>query len=212
MPPRLPTLTTLRQGLTSITKPAMAPLTTTPSQSLRQPTSDLLGVDPNNATTAAQDLYERMPGRKQTRQVDKDVFDSYQQNDYIKHMTRNWRPGDVYSPRDISGVEMDKLRQMFRQRKPGFDRVDALGLRPKDMYRNFSMISEFITPHGRIKHSSETGLRPVNQRKMAKAIRRAIGLGIHPSVHIHPEILMRTQKTMYRPREQSKPNYSFSKI
>lgn len=42
---------------------------------------------------------------------------------------------------------------------------------------------------GRIKHSSETGLRPVNQRKMAKAVRRAVGMGLHPSVHKHPEIL-----------------------
>ena len=48
-----------------------------------------------------------------------------------------------------------------------------------------------MTPHGRIKRAVDTGLRPVNQRKMAKAIRRAIGLGLHPSVHHHPEILAR---------------------
>lgn len=57
--------------------------------------------------------------------------------------------------------------------------------------QNFSVISEFMTSHGRIKKSVETGLRPPNQRKMAKAIRRAIGLGLHPSVHHHPELLMR---------------------
>lgn len=50
-------------------------------------------------------------------------------------------------------------------------------------------MSEYMTPMGRIRHSDDTGLRPVNQRKMAKAIRRAIGLGLHPSVHKHPEIL-----------------------
>ncbi len=49
-----------------------------------------------------------------------------------------------------------------------------------------------MTHMGRIKHSKETGLRPVNQRKMAKAIRRAIGLGIHPSVHFHPMILAKS--------------------
>lgn len=42
---------------------------------------------------------------------------------------------------------------------------------------------------GRIKHSSETGLRPVNQRRMAKAIRRAIGLGLMPTVYKHPEVI-----------------------
>lgn len=55
--------------------------------------------------------------------------------------------------------------------------------------QNFSMISEYMTPMGRIKHPKETCLRPVNQRKIAKAIRRAVGLGLHPSVHHHPEIL-----------------------
>lgn len=51
---------------------------------------------------------------------------------------------------------------------------------------------------GRIKHSSETGLRPVNQRKIAKAIRRAIGLGLMPSVHKHPEILDAEAKSRAR--------------
>lgn len=51
------------------------------------------------------------------------------------------------------------------------------------------MMSEYMSDMGRIKHSNETGLRPVNQRKMAKAIRRAIGTGLMPGVHRHPEIL-----------------------
>ena len=46
-----------------------------------------------------------------------------------------------------------------------------------------------MTPGGQIQHSNLTQLRPVNQRKVAKAIRRAIGLGLMPSVHRHPEIL-----------------------
>jgi small subunit ribosomal protein S18 len=48
-----------------------------------------------------------------------------------------------------------------------------------------------MTQHGRIKRGDQTGLRLVNQRKVAKAIRRAIGLGLHPSVHRHPELLKR---------------------
>lgn len=50
-------------------------------------------------------------------------------------------------------------------------------------------MSEYMTSMGRIKHRRDTGLRPVNQRKIAKAIRRAIGVGLMPSVHRHPEIL-----------------------
>jgi len=53
---------------------------------------------------------------------------------------------------------------------------------------------------GRIKHSNETGLRAVNQRRMAKAIRRSIGMGMMPSVHRHPEIL---QKIAVRTEQMS---------
>ena len=71
------------------------------------------------------------------------------------------------------------------------------------------MISEFMTPHGRIKRSAETGLRPVNQRKMAKAIRRAIGLGLHPSVHHHPEILARDPVRRASQNQPTISNYKF---
>ena len=50
-------------------------------------------------------------------------------------------------------------------------------------------MSEYMTSMGRIKHRRETGLRAVNQRKIAKAIRRAVGMGLLPSVHEHPEVL-----------------------
>ena len=46
-----------------------------------------------------------------------------------------------------------------------------------------------MTSMGHIQHSKLTGLRPVNQRKVAKTIRRAMGMGIHPSVHRHPELI-----------------------
>lgn len=61
------------------------------------------------------------------------------------------------------------------------------------------MMSEYMSPMGRIEHGSTTGLRPVNQRRMARAIRRAVGLGLMPSVHRHPEIL---RKEMMRRNEQ----------
>jgi small subunit ribosomal protein S18 len=53
------------------------------------------------------------------------------------------------------------------------------------------MVSEYMTTMGRIKHNDETGLRPVNQRRIARTIRRTIGMGLMPSVHRHPELLIR---------------------
>lgn len=64
-------------------------------------------------------------------------------------------------------------------------------------------MSEYMLTTGRIKNREETGLRPVNQRRIARAIRRTIGLGMMPSVHRHPEIL---QKEATRQREQLSVN------
>jgi small subunit ribosomal protein S18 len=59
------------------------------------------------------------------------------------------------------------------------------------------MMSEYMTETGRIKHSRDTGLRPKNQRKIAKAIRRAIGLGLMPSVHRHPLVVKNSSATRF---------------
>lgn len=48
---------------------------------------------------------------------------------------------------------------------------------------------EYMSSMGRIRHRNNTGLRRVNQRRIAKAIRRAVAMGLIPSVHKHPEML-----------------------
>ncbi|OPB44057.1 Ribosomal protein S18 [Trichoderma guizhouense] len=107
-------------------------------------------------------------------------------NDYLRQMPRRWDAGDVYSPHDMSPVEMQK----WRKRSPrGGDVIDALGIRPLDMYKNFSLIQEFSSTSGQITHSSGTSLRPVNQRKIAKMIRRVQGMGLYPTIHAHPEMI-----------------------
>ncbi|KAL1976394.1 hypothetical protein VTN31DRAFT_2676 [Thermomyces dupontii] len=105
---------------------------------------------------------------------------------YEKFQTREWKPGDVYSPHDMSPAEMKKWS---KRQSPNRDAFDELNINPLDQYKNFAIMSEYMTPMGRIKHRRVTGLRPVNQRKIAKAIRRAIAIGLMPSVHRHPEIL-----------------------
>ena len=71
--------------------------------------------------------------------------------------------------------------------------------------QNFSVMGEYMSPMGRIEHSSKTGLRPVNQRRIARAIRRSIGIGMMPSVHRHPEKLY---KEAERTNQQTSANRS----
>ncbi|KAI1425725.1 ribosomal protein S18 [Xylaria sp. FL1777] len=204
MPPRIPVLSALRQGMSMLKTPT-APLSTTAApqalRDLRNTTSSMLDIDgaPRNSaadsTQLAGEMYSRIRSTRPVarrgenrKNADEALREKTRAGDFIRQMPRRWRVGDVYAPHDMSPSEMAKWRRSTGRKQ---DLVDMLGLRPLDMYRNFSVISEFITPHGRIMRSVETGLSPVNQRKMAKAIRRAIGLGLHPSVHRHPELLVR---------------------
>ncbi|KAK3684857.1 ribosomal protein S18 [Podospora appendiculata] len=154
-----------------------------------------------SSTAALQNIYNQSSnqwGRGGTRTTNQrfsatDLRQSEQTKAYMDQMPRRWQAGDLYAPRDLSPAEM---RKWHRRQKPKGDIIDVLGVSPLDNYRNFSLIADFITPFGRIKHSSDTGLRPVNQRKIAKTVRRAIGLGIHPSVHKHPELLVRASRNL----------------
>ncbi|KAI9751783.1 MAG: hypothetical protein M1815_000913 [Lichina confinis] len=103
-----------------------------------------------------------------------------------KFQHRRWRAGDVYAPHDLSSVAMKHARH---RSGPRADVFDLLGINPLNEYKNFAMMAEFTSTMGRIKHSQSTGLRPVNQRRIAKAIRRAVGIGLMPRVYHHPELL-----------------------
>ncbi|CAK7218077.1 hypothetical protein SCUCBS95973_003367 [Sporothrix curviconia] len=145
-------------------------------------------------------MYERREERKRStleRMAERKVSE-----DYARHMPRRWNQGDVYAPHDLSHAEARKWKKAAQ---PTEDIVDMLGINPLDEYRNFRMISDFMTTMGRIRPAMDTALRPVNQRRMAKAIRRAIGLGIHPSVHKHPEILAASMVGLPKPSYTALP-------
>lgn len=125
-----------------------------------------------------------------------------QKTDLERQMTRIWQAGDVYAPKDLSPFEQVKARDARQARyipqapsraksrkRGGADTFDVLRLNPINEYKNFTMMGEFVSETGRIKGARETGLRAVNQRKLAKAVRRTIGMGLMPSVHKHPELL-----------------------
>ncbi|KAL5629955.1 hypothetical protein BROUX41_001561 [Berkeleyomyces rouxiae] len=133
----------------------------------------------------------RLMTQNNTRSLDaaaaqKEMMDRKISEDYLRQAPRQWKRGDVYAPRDMSFSEMAKWR---RSRKRNADIIDILGINPLDEYLNPTFIADFTTGFGQIQHSKNSALRPVNQRKVAKTIRRAIGMGLHPSVHRHPEIL-----------------------
>ncbi|UPX09909.1 uncharacterized protein EKO05_0000587 [Ascochyta rabiei] len=125
----------------------------------------------------------------------REMIESERRSQFQRQMYRKWQPGDVYSPHDLTGAEQRKWK--FGRKKPQSDAFDVLGINPINEYKNYTIMSEYMTEMGRIKHSNDTGLRPKNQRKIAKAIRRAIGLGLMPSVHRHPLVVKKSSPSRF---------------
>ncbi|KAL2758031.1 hypothetical protein ACRALDRAFT_1068475 [Sodiomyces alcalophilus JCM 7366] len=200
MPPRLPLIQS-GSSPSSFLRRLARPLSTTPALlSQFNPASSILSLDRQPAAQSAERVQNlvREKARAQSeaqqakRRADLQLIQERKvSDDYMRQMPRRWNTGDVYAPHDLHPHQLAKWK---RRGGPDVDVVDLLNVNPLDMYRNFAMVSEFVTPLGQIKHSEKTGLRPRNQRKMAKAIRRAIGMGIHPSVHFHPEILKKRMR------------------
>ena len=49
-----------------------------------------------------------------------------------RNNTRDWKPGDVYAPHDLSPAEMRKWKKKTTAR---IDAFDALSLNPLDFYK-----------------------------------------------------------------------------
>ncbi|KAM0432390.1 hypothetical protein ACHAPT_004934 [Fusarium lateritium] len=206
MPPRLPTPSTAAATARALVRPfsSTAPAALPP----REPstggthTSRLANLNSNRRGSsdrpprvqpgdAAARMMERYKARDATFVREKTAQMEFLRNqkmsgDFLRQMPRRWEVGDVYSPHDLSPVEMQKWRKRSVR---NIDVVDALGISPLDMYKNFSLVEHFTSPSGMINHSQLTRLRPVNQRKVAKMVRRVQGMGIYPTIHAHPEML-----------------------
>ncbi|KAI1013296.1 hypothetical protein LB503_001627 [Fusarium chuoi] len=203
MPPQLPTASTA----STVARSVFRPFSTTAASAApgRQPPSGghasrLASLNASNSKgpggrggrgDAAARLLERFKTRTNSYTMEKSAQMEFlknqkMSNDFLKQMPRRWEAGDVFSPHDLSPVEMQKWRKKTVRNN---DVIDTLGISPLDMYKNFSLIEHFTSTSGMINHSNLTRLRPVNQRKVAKMVRRVQGMGIYPSVHAHPEML-----------------------
>ncbi|TID22157.1 hypothetical protein E2P81_ATG11266 [Venturia nashicola] len=104
----------------------------------------------------------------------------------LRQMPRKWKEGDIYAPHDLSIGEAKKWKKILR--RPEKDCFDMLGKNPLLFYKNLPLLDQFTSETGRIRAGKETGLRLRNQRRVARAVRRAIGIGLMPSVYRHPEL------------------------
>lgn len=60
---------------------------------------------------------------------------AYSAKEYEVQNTRKWKPGDVYAPHDLSGIEMAKWKKIRRKGKTNWDVMDQLGMDPREHYK-----------------------------------------------------------------------------
>lgn len=105
---------------------------------------------------------------------------------FIKKFT----PGTTYDPFDFS---MDKLRlqQVYRAHLPKKDIFDKNEINPLSLWTDSKSLSKFISTNGSILPGRMTGTRGKNQRRLAKAIKRARAAGLLSTVHRDVSLLPR---------------------
>lgn len=144
-------------------------------------TSSLLSIDDRaNASASAQNAFQpkgTVANRMMTRFKDKansalrekqtqlDFLRNRKiSDDYLKQMPRRWAAGDVYSPHDMSSVEMQKWRRRSGRRT---DVIDALGIRPLDMYKVRKRLEEIepkdILTRGWVELFTDSGIHQLGR-------------------------------------------------
>jgi small subunit ribosomal protein S18 len=151
MPPRLPTISTASAIARTVirpfstTAPAAAPRDV-PLVGHNQRLANLgssnnraggHGYKPSRGGDAASRLIERYKARNNSYTAEKTAQMDFLKNqkmsgDYLRQMPRRWQAGDVYSPHDLSPIEMQKWRKRSVRNS---DVIDALGIKPLDMYK-----------------------------------------------------------------------------
>ncbi|CEG77833.1 hypothetical protein RMATCC62417_12522 [Rhizopus microsporus] len=95
--------------------------------------------------------------------------------------------GDLYHPQDLND---SRYRESLRVRRgksatPTQDPFEVLDLNPLHEYKNYKLLSQFVSDIGKILPREQTGLSAKNQRKLAKAIKRARAIGLMSSTNNH---------------------------
>jgi ribosomal protein S18 len=84
-------------------------------------------------------------------------------------------PNQTYHPRDLNERHFKPKKEQKQN-----DIIRMLDIDVKKEYKNTKLLSYFVTSIGSIKPSEKTGLDSRNQRKIAKAIKRARHFGLLP--------------------------------
>lgn len=107
----------------------------------------------------------------------------------IASVTRQFTPGTLYDPFDFSMAKIRLERKQYRESQ-SMRAFDEKKLNPLDFYLEPGFLSQYVSSTGRIVPREVTKLSVKNQKRLAKAIKRAVAAGLMSSVHPAPQKLV----------------------
>lgn len=96
-----------------------------------------------------------------------------------QRQAKGFQSGTTYHPDELGQPRTRQQRP--RPVRPSQDPFEVLGLDPLKEYKNFTLLSHFVSDIGKILPRESTGVSAKNQRKLAKAIKRARAMGLMSS-------------------------------
>ncbi|ODQ50129.1 ribosomal protein S18 [Saitoella complicata NRRL Y-17804] len=147
-------------------------------------------ADPTSTSTAPKLDWQATMDKKSTSGADALKWATQQSTEddpetpirLSRNTIREFSYGQTYEPRDFSFEKAEEVR-LDRRHKRGMvkrDRIEALGVNPEKEWKNPFLLNAFVTEMGRIRPASDTGISAKNQRRVARAIKRARAFGVMP--------------------------------
>ncbi|RUS22269.1 ribosomal protein S18-domain-containing protein [Endogone sp. FLAS-F59071] len=130
-------------------------------------------TDKTTDKTTTSRILDILEEQIQTTRKDIPIFDS------TLGFQKTFQSGTTYRPNDLNDALYEERMRAKRGKveRPTQDPFDALGLDPLKEYKNYTLLSSFISEMGKILPREQTGVTAKNQRKLAKAIKRARAMG-----------------------------------
>lgn len=111
-------------------------------------------------------------------------------NAILPNLVKEFQKGHTYDPFDFSIAKLNlEKKQAKLERANQIGIFDKKKLNPLNYYTNSRELSAFVSSTGRIQPRDVTNLTVKNQKRLAKAIKRARAVGLLSSVHRDIEIL-----------------------
>ncbi|KAI9365048.1 ribosomal protein S18-domain-containing protein [Pilaira anomala] len=161
------------RAFSTISRVIRAPQPTTPIlSSISQPTNGTPSESTSNQRSIEEATLSLLEGTLQKDRI-KPFSEATQRYQKVHH------EGDTYHPEDLNDA---RYRESLRKRRgrpaaPAEDPFEVLGLDPLHEYKNFRLLTHFVSDMGKILPRQQTGVSAKNQRKLAKAIKRARAMG-----------------------------------